>query len=149
MVRTTTIAAMGLLFVGCAGEVPPPDDQRPSSYVYVWAADADDADTDFLAAVDVREGSETYGEVVATVPVGATGIMAHHTELQLGDRGLLFANAFNGDRTWVFDVSTLVRRSFTRWSSSTYERIWLPQPISDLLSSIACAASRRLSISCS
>ena len=37
----------------------------------------------------------------------------------------------------VLRVSTLVRRSLIRASSRTYERIWLPQPISALLSSSA------------
>ncbi len=95
-----------LIVAGCAGQTPQAVEQEPSRYLYVWAADADEQDTDFLAAIDVAEGSPTHGEVVATVPVGVTGIMAHHTELQLGDRGMFFANAFSGDRTWVFDLTT-------------------------------------------
>ena len=44
----------------------------------------------------------------------------------------------------VLPISTLVRKSLMRDWSSTYERIWCPQPISVLVSSIACFSSLRL-----
>jgi hypothetical protein len=89
----------------CSPDAPPPASPEPARYAFVWAGDVDGADTDFLATVDVAEGSPTYGDILATVPVGVTGIMAHHTELQLGSQGFFFANAYAGDRTWVFDVN--------------------------------------------
>ncbi len=50
---------------------------------------------------------------------------------------------------WVAEVSTLVRRSLMRLWSSTYERIWWPQPTSVFVASRACCCSMRLRISCS
>jgi len=97
--------AVMVVLGACAAEPPPAESPSASSYLYVWAADEDNADTDFLAALDVAEDSPTYGEVVATVPVGVTGIMAHHTELRLGSDRMLFANAYSADRTWVFDLT--------------------------------------------
>ena len=38
-----------------------------SSYLFVWAADADGNDSDFLAVVDAAPDSATYGKVLTTV----------------------------------------------------------------------------------
>src|SRR5713101_5579216 len=50
---------------------------------------------------------------------------------------------------WVLPTSTPVRRSLMRDWSSTYERIWWPQPMSVLESSSACFWSSCLRISSS
>jgi hypothetical protein len=42
-----------------------------SPYLFVWSGDSDGKDSDFLAVVDARPRSSTYGEIVATLPVGA------------------------------------------------------------------------------
>ena len=98
---------LGALVVGGCSAGPPPEDEiAPSRYAYVWAGDADEQDTDFLAVLDMSEESPTYGQVIATKTVGVTGMMAHHTELSLGSHGLFFANGFSGDRTFVFDLSS-------------------------------------------
>src|SRR5690606_33557274 len=50
---------------------------------------------------------------------------------------------------WVLAISTLVRGSLMRLWSSTYERIWWPQPTSVLESSSFCCSAMRLRISSS
>ncbi len=59
-----------LLLAGCAA--PPAPGATPARYLYVWAGDEDGAagDSDFLAVVDVGEGSARFGEVIASVPIG-------------------------------------------------------------------------------
>ncbi|MFQ5691255.1 MAG: hypothetical protein ACE5HQ_13415 [Gemmatimonadota bacterium] len=80
----------------------------PSPYLYVWAGDADAAegDTDFLAAVDADPESPTYGSVLATAPVGSAGNNPHHAEMVAPGQGLLFANGFDRNRTFLFDLSS-------------------------------------------
>ena len=80
----------------------------PSPYVYVWAGDADAAegDTDFLAVVDANPESPTYGSVLGTAPVGSAGNDPHHAEQVAPSSGLLFANGFEGNRTFLFDLSS-------------------------------------------
>lgn len=80
----------------------------PSPYVYVWAGDADAAegDTDFLAVVDADPESPTYGSVLATAPVGSVGNDPHHAEMVAPTDGLLFANGFDRNRTFLFDLSS-------------------------------------------
>jgi hypothetical protein len=41
-----------------------------SPYLFVWAADADKQDSDFLAVLDADPKSSTYGEVLTTIEVG-------------------------------------------------------------------------------
>jgi hypothetical protein len=79
--------------------------QRPAPYLYVWAGDADSVDSDFLAVIDVRPGSPTYARVVSTLPVGARATVPHHTEHQLENDRLLFANGFGAGRTFRFDLT--------------------------------------------
>lgn len=91
------------------------------SYLYVFAGDAahlasamagdsagahDAAGTDFLAVIDADTGSATYGQLLATTPIGAGGTMPHHTEMVMPDGGRsLFANSFMTGRTYRFDFS--------------------------------------------
>ena len=50
--------------------------------------------------------SPTYARIVATVPVGATGMMPHHTEMVMPAGGRpLFGNAFLASRTYLFDFT--------------------------------------------
>lgn len=77
----------------------------PASYLYVWTGDADKKENDFLAVLDVRQGSPTYARVVSTLPVDARGSAPHHTEHQLEPDRILFANGFDAGQTWRFDLS--------------------------------------------
>ncbi|MFV1988812.1 MAG: hypothetical protein ACC682_16180 [Gemmatimonadota bacterium] len=83
----------------------------PSPYLYVWAGDADrrEGDQDFLIVVDADPTSATIGDVVGTEPVGSTGNGPHHAEPVAPRDGLLFANGFSGDRTFLFDLTSPAR----------------------------------------
>ena len=75
-----------------------------SRYLFVWAADEDGDHSDFVAVVDARAEAATYGEIVATLPVGmASG--AHHVEHQMGRDGRLFVNGFPTGTTYIVDLA--------------------------------------------
>ena len=74
-----------------------------SSYLFVWAADADGNDSDFLAVVDAAPDSATYGKVLTTVEVGYPAA-AHHTEHRMPEDGQLFLNGFKSGRSFVIDL---------------------------------------------
>ncbi|MEN8145968.1 MAG: hypothetical protein ABFS14_13600 [Gemmatimonadota bacterium] len=80
----------------------------PSPYIYIWAGDADKAegDTDFLAVVDADPESAAYGSVLGTAPVGSVGNDPHHAEPIAPGEGLLLANGFEGNRTFLFDLAS-------------------------------------------
>lgn len=80
-----------------------------SSYLFIWAGDADRKQTDFLAVIDVRPNSKRYGRIVTTLPVGALGTYPHHTEHEMSRGGILFANGFGAGRTFRFDLSQPTR----------------------------------------
>jgi hypothetical protein len=63
--------------------------------------------TDEPTATATSEGVShtSYGTVLSTVAVGSTGNDPHHAELVVPDSGLLMANGFAADRTFLFDVS--------------------------------------------
>ncbi len=75
-----------------------------SRYLFVWAGDADKRESDFLAVVDIDRRSPTYAEVVATLPVGAVGTLAHHTEYEMPAGGVLWANGFAAGRTFRLEL---------------------------------------------
>ncbi|MDX1382826.1 MAG: hypothetical protein R3190_04225 [Thermoanaerobaculia bacterium] len=72
-------------------------------HLFVWAADADGADPDFVAVLDARQGTRGYGEVVATLPI-ARGAGAHHSEYEMPADGRLFVNGFASGRSFVVDL---------------------------------------------
>jgi hypothetical protein len=78
----------------------------PARFLYVWAGDKDEKESDFLAVVDVRRESPTYGQVLNTVPVGMTGTLPHHLEYSLPAPGqTLFANGHHHEQIFRFDIS--------------------------------------------
>ncbi|MGA7306254.1 MAG: selenium-binding protein SBP56-related protein, partial [Rhodothermales bacterium] len=74
-------------------------------YLFAWAADADGKDSDFLAVLDSDPQSETYGNVLATLPVGAVGTGPHHTEHSMPAGNVLFANGFSASKTFTIDLN--------------------------------------------
>jgi hypothetical protein len=107
-----------LTVAACAhsgGREQPVGPQEPAHLLYVWMGDVDrDADTgelgpgqdsDFLAVFDVDPKSSSYGDVVATLPVGLTGSNPHHTEYEMPPAGQpLFANAHLAEDVLLFDL---------------------------------------------
>lgn len=108
--RTAVLAAT-ILLAAC-GEPPGPvvtaeqaaDAPKASQFLFVWSADKDKVESDFLSVVDLREGSATYGDVVATAPIGATGTMPHHVEYEFPAGGMLFGDGFTGNLTSLIDL---------------------------------------------
>jgi len=98
---------LGLLLLLALGAWVPVSHQAasPPPYVYVWAASADSTRPGaFLAVFDIRAGSPTAGQIVRVIPAGP-GVSPHHTEHQLEQDGVLFANDFGEGRTYRFDLS--------------------------------------------
>jgi len=76
----------------------------PSPYLFVWSGDSDGKHSDFLAVIDARPTSAKYGEVIATLPVGAKGTFPHHIEYEFPSNSLLFANGWSAGQTFILDL---------------------------------------------
>ena len=104
-----------------------------SHYLFVWAMEAGHphaTDTgmtpadiparrerlglgkDFLAVFDVGQGP-SFGKLVAMLPVGEA-VMAHHTNYSEPPNGVLYANDWFGNRTYVFDLRDPVHPRLVR-----------------------------------
>lgn len=81
---------------------------RNSPYLYVWAADADEQDSDFLAVLDADPASSGYGDVLATIEVGYPA-GAHHTEHRMPTDAILFVNGFTSGRSYIIDLGDPLR----------------------------------------
>lgn len=100
------LVAVGFLVMFSLGTALLVRGQKTSSpYLFVWVGDADKKQSDFLAVVDVRPGSKTYGEIVRTLAVGVNGTIPHHTEHEMPKGGVLFANGFGAGQTFRFDLT--------------------------------------------
>ena len=99
------LAAAGLLLLSACAR--PADSTAPdgTGLLYVWAADADAKDPDFLAVLDARAGSPTYGSILNTVTVAGRGNLPHHTEYELTPGAGLWANGWSTGTTFMFDLS--------------------------------------------
>jgi hypothetical protein len=76
----------------------------PTPYLFVWTGDDDQRDSDFLAVIDALPSSPTYGEIVATLPVGVRATFPHHTEYEFPVGANLFANGWGAGRTFIIDL---------------------------------------------
>lgn len=87
-----------------------PAAQRSSAFLLTFMGDADEADEDFLATLDLRTGSATFGQVIATTPISTRGSMPHHMEYWLPPAGrLLFANSHHHEDILLLDVHDPLR----------------------------------------
>ena len=75
-----------------------------SPYLFIWAGDEDSKDSDFLAVIDSRPTSPTFGEIVATLPVGKRETFPHHTEYEFPETSKLFLNGWGAGRTFIIDL---------------------------------------------
>lgn len=104
--RAVLAASACIPFLACTGCTRTSASvHEPTPWLFVWAADADSADSDFIAVIDARPSEPTYGEVVATLTVGARGSMPHHTEYEYPPDHHLFANSWTAGRTFIVDLS--------------------------------------------
>ena len=98
------LALMAAAASGAAAHGPPAAPER-GSYLYVWAGDADEKDSDFLAVVDARPGQPGYGKVVATLPVGARATMPHHVEYETPPGNVLVVNGWKAGHSFLVDLA--------------------------------------------
>ena len=105
--RISALAACAV-FVACA---PPSREAQVQSgaespYLFLFAGDQDEADSDFLAVIDLRPDSPDLGRAIATTPIGMKASMPHHMEYTMPPDGeLLFMNAHQHELTMLVDVS--------------------------------------------
>lgn len=99
MVRQLSVLCCAAAFNACAS---PSDDRE---FLYAWTAGADSTQPDFLAVIDVSEGSATAGTVLTKVPVPGLRNGPHHSEHEMGPDGRLFVNGFRSGQSWVFDMT--------------------------------------------
>jgi hypothetical protein len=117
-VRCRFLLTTALMIAGCRASRSSPVTQpelASSRYLFLWAADADKRESDFLAVVDVDRQSAGYAQVVTTLPVGAVGTMPHHTEYEMPADGVLWANGFAAGRTFRFDLRDPTRPRLAGW----------------------------------
>lgn len=106
------LAALLLTLGACTARQ---SDAPGSRFLYVWAGDSDYKESDFLAVVDVRPSSDTYRQVLGTVPVGMSGTLPHHMEYQLPDSNQwLFVNGHHHERIFLFDTRNAERPSLVK-----------------------------------
>jgi hypothetical protein len=75
-------------------------------YLLVFAGDQDEANSDFLAVIDLRPNSRDFGKAIATMPIGMKASMPHHMEYVTPPAGeLLFMNAHHHEMSLLVDVS--------------------------------------------
>jgi hypothetical protein len=138
----STFAMIGLALgsAGAGGSLPAqgtPSPTRSSDYLYLWTASADSTQPDFLAVVDMRASSGTYGKLVTTVPVPGRKNGPHHTEHQVVGDGTLFANGFDSGQSFVFDLSKpaapRVARSFGDVQGMMHPHSFLRMPNGNVL----------------
>jgi hypothetical protein len=79
---------------------------KESPYLFLFAGDQDEADSDFLAVIDLRPESPDLGKAIATAPIGMKASTPHHMEYAMPPAGeLLFMNAHHHEMTLLVDVS--------------------------------------------
>jgi len=97
-----------LHFAGCSAAPGDRSSERaePGAFLFAWVTDADSVDLNFLAVVDAREGSSTYGKVVASLAVPTSGrTRGHHVEHVMPATARLFANDFGTGKTYIIDLT--------------------------------------------
>ena len=87
---------------------PPRRDAGAPPFLYVWSqmpASDTSARRGFLAVFDLRHDSPTAGRIVQVLSAGDESRGSHHTEHELAEDGILFANDFGTGRTYRFDLN--------------------------------------------
>ena len=137
--RSCALPLAALALAACGPTGPRPETSSASSvspFLYVWAGAENEGDSDFLAVIDADSGSDRYGEIVASVPVGLRG-MAHHSEHVMPDGDTLFVNSFRAGATFLVDVSDpyapRVAGSFTAMGDYTYPHTFERLPNGNVL----------------
>ena len=104
MNRSAALFLLVLALVGLTFSAFGQGKRIPTPYLFVWSGDSDKKNSDFLAVIDARPGASSYGDIVATLPVGARGTYPHHTEYEFPSNSLLFANGWGAGQTFILDL---------------------------------------------
>jgi len=136
MKNLKTIIAMSLCIAFEMGASAKPLSE--GEYLFAWFHDPAKDDPTFLATIDARPSSPTYGQVVASVQGEGIGKDAHHTNHILPASNILFANDFKGGRTHIFDLNnaTAPKRlaSFSNQGKFTFPHSFVELPNGNILS---------------
>jgi len=92
-----------------------PASSHGSPYLFVWAGELNVSalkgqsqnalrGKDFLAVLDVDPNQARYGSLVAMLSVEDPARMPHHTNYEMPQNHILFANDFDLHKTFVFDL---------------------------------------------
>ncbi len=77
-----------------------------SPYLLLFVGDQDEADSDFLAVIDLRPGSKDFGKAIGTTPIEMKASMPHHMEYVMPPDGeFLFMNAHHHEASLLVDLS--------------------------------------------
>lgn len=123
------VSLCSVLLLSCS---QPPEEYSGSGYLFAWSGDADEKDSDFLAVIDARASRASYGQVVATLPVGAAGTMPHHLQYEFPANNILFANGWKAGTTFVIDVTDplvpKLKAEFAELAGYSYPHSFAPFP---------------------
>ncbi|MEO1151263.1 MAG: hypothetical protein AAFW83_09780 [Pseudomonadota bacterium] len=109
MIRTFFGAALVLALTACgAGDPEIPLTGAGSPYLFAFAGDDDNAESDFLLVLDVDPASDRAGTVVSTLTIGQKNTMPHHTEYVPPPPGEpIFMNGHRPELSLIVDVTNL------------------------------------------
>ena len=100
------VACTALVACGAPSREAQVQSGAESPYLLLFAGDQDEADSDFLAVIDLRPDSPDFGKAFATTPIGMKASMPHHMEYATPPAGeLLFMNAHHHEMSLLVDVS--------------------------------------------
>jgi selenium-binding protein 1 len=94
--------------------------EKPEKYLYVFCADADAKDNDFLVVIDVEPESPQYGKIIYGLDLGSAGNETHHF-------------GFTDDRTRIWGCSLLSSKLFIIDVASNPARPKLEKTIDDVV----------------
>jgi len=106
--RWTRAILLALLVAAPGGAQRAKSSAGPSRYLYVWAGTGGDTTrgVDMMTVIDADPKSSGYGTVRAALTVDSAGNMPHHTEFTAPRNGVLAANDFSGDKSYLVDFRT-------------------------------------------
>jgi selenium-binding protein 1 len=114
--RSCIASFLGACLLGAALYLPSADAEtclspfvkrldRPEKYLYVYCVDADAKDNDFLAVIDVQQGSKTYAKIIHQLDLGSAGNETHHFGFT-DDRTHLWGLTLFSNRVFLIDVAS-------------------------------------------
>lgn len=107
-VRHSVFLAISCLALSSCGQKPVdvPAQGGASPYLFVFAGDTDEQESDFLAMIDIDPDSETRGQPISSVPIGHKNSMPHHMEYVPPPAGEpIFMNGHHHQMSLIVDPS--------------------------------------------